>query len=245
MTDIVERLRGYGDDPQDVSLGEIAEWSHKAADEIERLRAELAGLKEQEPVGRQHRFRDPDGPWSDWINGLLPSRAFDGVIEFEQRHIYAAPVPAVDEKWRPIETAPYKTVVRVKVGNSMTFEARLMPDASLNSGGKSCDQWQAVHEGEHPEDWSDGACWESNADEMPSSQPTAWRPIASRGGNTEPDAAYFIDATGCEHMSRDVANIERINADTFGGKYQITYLFASHDSNTNPVEQGTGEGKPS
>ncbi|MBC7149060.1 MAG: hypothetical protein H5U22_06740 [Rhizobium sp.] len=38
MTDIVERLREYGDTPQDVSDGEWAEWSHKAADEIERLR---------------------------------------------------------------------------------------------------------------------------------------------------------------------------------------------------------------
>jgi hypothetical protein len=39
--DIVKRLREYGDCPQDVSDGEWAEYSHKAADEIERLREAL------------------------------------------------------------------------------------------------------------------------------------------------------------------------------------------------------------
>jgi hypothetical protein len=38
--DLVKRLREYGDDPQDVSLGEWAEWSHKCADRIEELKAE-------------------------------------------------------------------------------------------------------------------------------------------------------------------------------------------------------------
>lgn len=38
MTDIVERLRDWCEDPHDVSMGELAEYSHKAADEIERLR---------------------------------------------------------------------------------------------------------------------------------------------------------------------------------------------------------------
>lgn len=40
MSDIVERLREYGDNPQDVSDGEWAEWSHKAADDLELLRRE-------------------------------------------------------------------------------------------------------------------------------------------------------------------------------------------------------------
>jgi len=40
--DLVKRAREYGDDPQDVSLGEWAEWSHKWADRIEELEAKLA-----------------------------------------------------------------------------------------------------------------------------------------------------------------------------------------------------------
>ena len=43
--DLVKRLREYGDDPQDVSLGEWAEWSHKCADRIEELEAENHLLK--------------------------------------------------------------------------------------------------------------------------------------------------------------------------------------------------------
>ncbi len=38
MTDIVERLRDWCEDPHDVSMGELAEYSHKAAEEIELLR---------------------------------------------------------------------------------------------------------------------------------------------------------------------------------------------------------------
>lgn len=40
MDDLVKRLRGYGDEPYDVSHGEIAEWMHKAAAAIEGLLAQ-------------------------------------------------------------------------------------------------------------------------------------------------------------------------------------------------------------
>lgn len=79
-------------------------------------------------------------------------------------------------EWKPIESAPYGTPVRVKAGH-MTFVARLMPDASMTSEEQSCDQWQAEYEGEHPPCWSEGACWESNMDESPSMQPEAWQPL--------------------------------------------------------------------
>ena len=44
--DLVKRLREYGDWPQDVLYREWAEWSHKAADCIEKLEAELRELHE-------------------------------------------------------------------------------------------------------------------------------------------------------------------------------------------------------
>lgn len=47
MSDLVERLRKYGDDPYDVSLGEIAEWFHKSADRIEKLERELRECRMQ------------------------------------------------------------------------------------------------------------------------------------------------------------------------------------------------------
>ena len=45
MTDIVKRLRDWCEDPHDVSMGELAEYSHKTADEIERLQDEIYNLK--------------------------------------------------------------------------------------------------------------------------------------------------------------------------------------------------------
>lgn len=80
-------------------------------------------------------------------------------------------------EWQPIETAPSNTSVIVKVGEHMAFAARLIPHGSMNSDEQACDQWQAEHEGEHPECWDDGCCWESNASECMSLQPTHWQPL--------------------------------------------------------------------
>lgn len=82
----------------------------------------------------------------------------------------------VEAAWRPIETAPYSETVEVRAG-SMTFLASLHKDGSLNSDEMPCDQWVADVEGEHPPCWTDGACWESNSNEMTSLQPVAWRPV--------------------------------------------------------------------
>ncbi|KQX18371.1 MULTISPECIES: hypothetical protein [unclassified Sphingomonas] len=83
--------------------------------------------------------------------------------------------PSDPDVWQPIETAPYKTVVRVRVGD-MTFLARLEPGASMSDLDTSCDQWQAAVEGQHPPCWSGGCCWESNEDGTMSLQPEAWQP---------------------------------------------------------------------
>jgi len=82
----------------------------------------------------------------------------------------------VEAAWRPIETAPYSETVEVRAG-SMIFLASLHKDGSLNSDEMPCDQWVADVEGEHPPCWTDGACWESNSNEMTSLQPVAWRPV--------------------------------------------------------------------
>lgn len=81
-------------------------------------------------------------------------------------------------RWQPIETAPYDTPVAVKAGR-MHFGAILRPGASMTENGVPCDQWRATGD-RFPKNWSEGACWESNADEMMSDQPTAWRPFGAR-----------------------------------------------------------------
>ncbi|MGV0879496.1 hypothetical protein V6767_20385 [Martelella sp. FLE1502] len=42
----------------------------------------------------------------------------------------------------------------------------------------------------------------------------------------EPEAAYFIDGTGCEHMSRDISAIEK-NAKMVGSDPEVVYLYAA------------------
>ena len=49
--DLVKRLREYGDWPQDVLYREWAEWSHKAADRIEKLEASLRKYADEEYNG--------------------------------------------------------------------------------------------------------------------------------------------------------------------------------------------------
>jgi hypothetical protein len=92
---------------------------------------------------------------------------------------HPAPEPGVEAGevaggWLSAMTPPYAQEVEVRVG-AMRFRAKLMQGASLDENGRSCDQWQAAREGEHPPCWTDGACWESNADLSPSLQVDAWR----------------------------------------------------------------------
>ena len=98
--------------------------------------------------------------------------------------------PAIHERkghltgWRDIGTAPFDTPVEIKAG-SMTFLARLWPDASEDENEQSCDQWIAHIEGEHPPCWSAGACWSSNENDDRSLQPEAWRHIGAASAAPE------------------------------------------------------------
>lgn len=120
MTDIVERLRSnatlnvcpfdklspeYYKTPSDNPCkfcGGEPEWPNKctgadlrvmkeAADTIERLRAELAALREQEPVAWACKcdFDNADGRLTVCVDRL------DDILDSETVPLYAAPVPAV------------------------------------------------------------------------------------------------------------------------------------------------------
>lgn len=77
--------------------------------------------------------------------------------------------------WQPIETAPYDTIVLVDVDDFGTMLARLLPGVSMNANGDACDQWVAETD-VYPDCWTEGACWESNHDEVMSRQPLRWMP---------------------------------------------------------------------
>ena len=84
------------------------------------------------------------------------------------------PMGKEGREWLPISDAPYNQEVFVKTEGNACFRATLHPDASMNEDEESCDQWVAT--GIHPDCWTDGACWESNAEEVPSDQPIGWQP---------------------------------------------------------------------
>jgi hypothetical protein len=81
-------------------------------------------------------------------------------------------------RWRSIDTAPCdKTPVLIRTYMGFAFPAFYDPNSSLDSAMNSCGQWVAVHEGFHPPCWSEGACWTSNAEEVSSDPPVAWKPL--------------------------------------------------------------------
>lgn len=75
-------------------------------------------------------------------------------------------------KWLDPVDAPYGTELLVKTHGGAVFLAKYECNASVNSDENACDQWQAVNV--HPECWTNGCCWESNADEMASDPVVGW-----------------------------------------------------------------------
>ena len=79
-------------------------------------------------------------------------------------------------EWKPSREAPYDTPLRVRLENGQEITARLLCNVSMTSEGEDCDQWVAENEGEHPDCWTEGACWASNHNEVRSVQPVAFLP---------------------------------------------------------------------
>lgn len=78
--------------------------------------------------------------------------------------------------WQPIESAPYDQEVLIRTYGGLTLEAKLLPSHSLDASAKPCDQWVATTD-LFPECWSDGECWEYNADLNTSDHPQYWTPL--------------------------------------------------------------------
>lgn len=81
--------------------------------------------------------------------------------------------------FNPIDTAPLDgTPVEVKTAGGFTFKAAFQDHGFMNELEEECGCWVAEGEGE-PECWTDGVCWESNADERPSDPPIGWCNLSS------------------------------------------------------------------
>lgn len=81
-------------------------------------------------------------------------------------------------EWRPIESAPRDgRDIEIRTFDGFEMKARWERGGFENAEGKSVGSWVASDEDEHPPCWTDGACWESNADEVQSDPPIMWRPV--------------------------------------------------------------------
>ena len=77
-------------------------------------------------------------------------------------------------EWKPIETAPrdgtiFHAVTKGGYALRVKREAGFATD-NENRGG--C--WVAADEGDHPDCWTDGVCWGSNENYLPSDPLVSW-----------------------------------------------------------------------
>ncbi len=175
------------------------------AAERDRLRAELnAAVRERD--GLRHCGRQVIAERDRLREELKEARAARQAAALAGVR-RAAKAEGMREAWLPVKSAPYDQDVIVRAG-SMTFRAALRRDASMNEAGDSCDQWQATIEGEHPPCWSDGCCWESNQDGIPSLQPIEWRPLEAEANPFSFSPA--VAATITEPTTEEQAELDRM-----------------------------------
>lgn len=79
--------------------------------------------------------------------------------------------------WRPIEEAPLNgTSIQARIpGHGEDNIIAWQADAYENDDG-ICGGWAFTSEQEPPDCWTDGVCWGSNEDGVPSVKPTHWKP---------------------------------------------------------------------
>ena len=80
--------------------------------------------------------------------------------------------------WQPIETAPRDgTEIQVAIPGHGADNIVAWLDGLECDEGTDCGGWCFVSDQEPPDCWTDGICWASNEDGVPSVQPTHWRPL--------------------------------------------------------------------
>lgn len=72
-------------------------------------------------------------------------------------------------KWQSISSAPTDGTEIV-----LLLESGVVVRASYRALDSDVNAWVAADDQPYPDDWTDAACWKSNADEEPSDQPVQW-----------------------------------------------------------------------
>ena len=81
-------------------------------------------------------------------------------------------------EWMSIESAPRDgTAILAEIPGHGSDCVIAWSGGLLDSNGDECGGWEYL-EGEPPECWTDGVCWEVNAEGQKSMHPTRWKPLA-------------------------------------------------------------------
>jgi hypothetical protein len=81
-------------------------------------------------------------------------------------------------KWQPSETAPKDgTPFQARIPGHGEDNVIAWTDNLLDEWENDCGGWFFAEEQEPPDCWSDGVCWEVNADGQKSVHPTHWKPL--------------------------------------------------------------------
>lgn len=85
------------------------------------------------------------------------------------------------DEWQPMETAPRDgTAIQAEIPGNGADNIIAWTPGFVTSGGDECSCWVIAEDQEPPSCWTDGVCWEVNADGVASVQPTRWKPLGER-----------------------------------------------------------------
>lgn len=81
-------------------------------------------------------------------------------------------------EWQEMSSAPLDgTEIQARIPGHGEDNVIAWTGGYMNTEGDECACWVMTRDQEPPESWHDGVCWDVNADEEMSVQPTAWKPL--------------------------------------------------------------------
>lgn len=91
--------------------------------------------------------------------------------------------------WRPIDDeARNGEPWLIQTARERIFKAKWARDICVDEDGENVDAWAATAEDFHPPCWTDGVCWASNEDGVPSDPPVMYAPLPPTDTTETPDA---------------------------------------------------------
>lgn len=79
-------------------------------------------------------------------------------------------------EWQDIASAPWNedVLIRTEAGRELIA---ILGYYACDEHGNDCAAWAESLEGDAPNCWSEGICWEVNADGVRSDTPVSWQPL--------------------------------------------------------------------